>query len=675
MSNLIVQYIALTENTAKKLAYSSFSMSDKGTLLLRSLYFLVAIAYVSFSMHLPVSIITTASYDDSLFLKNAMGIVSGHWMGSFNQMTLIKGPTYSVFLAVNALLGVPVTLTISLLYLLSCCVLVCVLGKLGLNKFLALILFAVLLFQPALFPTRIVRDNIYYSLTLLVVAGILSLKFYQKNAASLVKTVLFGLTFGAFWLTREEGVWVVPGIALFIGYKLISIKRSGVDGQVFIMCLVIYLISASLPFLIISSINYFKYETFEVVDVKGEPFKTALKRLNSVSIGPEIPYLPVPQNKRELIYKISPAFRQLESYFEGTGKGWTQPGCSIYPHTCGDYAGGWFMWALRDAVANKGYYASSLKAGNFYNKISSEIELACQSGAVKCISNPIPFMPIVPFESVKQIPEKLIKAVKLSLYQNHVPLTDGDSWEPLEELNKIRRFLGNPKTTFASSEQKISLLGWYHSPKNSWIYLNCTNDFSKAVIQIERRNSPDIATHFDDKNASAQRFSFNINKLDRCELGTTNQNTPMITVEALLNNKNPTMVLGDGAIYLDEVGVTGNDSVFSWSIIAKAQLTHLYKIISPFVFCIGLSCFVACFFISLARKSRLDELFWIASMLWLLYLSRISLIILVDVSSFAAINYLYLLPAFPVLYSAAFVSYATLLKINCADVNTSNAYT
>jgi hypothetical protein len=46
----------------------------------------------------PVSIFTSASADDALFLNNAENLSNGKWLGTFNQLSLVKGPFYSVFL-------------------------------------------------------------------------------------------------------------------------------------------------------------------------------------------------------------------------------------------------------------------------------------------------------------------------------------------------------------------------------------------------------------------------------------------------------------------------------------------------------------------------------------------------------------------------------------------------
>ena len=128
-------------------------------------------------MNLPVSIYTTAGHDDALFRTRAYQILLGNWLGPYNQMTLAKGPAFSLLLAANAVPGIPITLFVSLCYLLACWLLVCTLRRIGMNTYLVLLLYPILLFHPAVLPLRIIRDNVYPALTPLVVSGVISLVF------------------------------------------------------------------------------------------------------------------------------------------------------------------------------------------------------------------------------------------------------------------------------------------------------------------------------------------------------------------------------------------------------------------------------------------------------------------------------------------------------------------
>lgn len=619
-----------------------------------ALCILTAMAYISISMHMPVSLYATAGHDDALFIINAQHIVAGDWLGPFSQMTLAKGAAYSIFLATNALLGVPVTLSLAALYLFSCWVFVWVLSSVGLRRFSVFIIFLTLLFQPALFPTRIVRDNIYPSLLLLVIAGIISAGNLLQIDRYRLKNTLFGIALGIFWMTREEGIWILPGIGCYVVYKTIALRKSKEDLKLFFLHLSVYILSAlAVPFAI-SFLNYYHYRTFETVDFKSASFETVLRKLNSVSAGPETPFVPVPHAKRTLIYKASPAFQQLESYFENRGREWTKPGCAIYPQTCGDYAGGWFMWALRDAVTDKGYYSSPQTAKAFYDEISSEVDAACKKGTLICRQTVLPFLPAIPDENLKRIPFAVNEAIQVSTYNITVALTDGKSQGVPRSLQDMRLFLGNPKTAPSDAEQTTDLAGWYHSPGNDWPSLDCLRDGKSITNTITRMESPDIAAHFRDDHAIYQRFSITLRKSDECKFVLNGQKYSALPVSDILTNASSVNTFGDGTLFLDIRRTEGD--TFAKPLRLKQHLADAYHWISPALTCVGAIAFIVILLMSLVKKRPPPELFWIAGMLWILYLVRLALVVLVDISSFPAINFMYLAPIFPVVYAASILS-------------------
>ncbi len=92
--------------------------------------------------------------------------------------------------------------------------------------------------------------------------------------------------------------------------------------------------------------------------------------------------------------------------------------------------------------------------------------------------------------------------------------------------------------------------------------------------------------------------------------------------------------------------------------------------ISIYVFSIGTLLFMTIPFFLIYLKQRPSYLMVIALTLWILYYSRILLVVLVDISSFPAINYLYLLPAFPIWSAASFISITAFFNLFNKTKNT-----
>jgi hypothetical protein len=638
------------------------------------IYLLLSVGYISIAMHLPVSIYTPYVHDDALYWTNAQHILNGNWLGPYNHMTLAKGPGFSFFLAVNYIIGIPVTLSIALFYLFACGLLINSLRHLELNEYIALILFAVLLFHPQLFPTRIIRDNIYPALTLIVIAGTIHIINFKKYDNHLIKLSFFGLAFGFFWLTREEGLWIVPGILLLILFKIIQLIKWRFSTTGLFHCIIIFSITAYVPVFLISIINFNKYGKFEVVDINGS-FSRALKSLNSVDVGQDLPYLPVSFEKRQAIYSVSPSFLQLEDFFENSGKGWTQVGCDFYPHTCDDYTGGWFMWAFRDAVYRKGHYQSSFYSDKFYNDISTEIDKACKNGLVNCKRNPIPFLPNITMTQLREIPGKLLQALKLTMFRIPIPAIEGHSFGPLNQLQAIRLFLGNPKTILAPEEKNVQVNGWYYSLTQDWIILECTNNGTVNNYKIDRLPSPDIADFFKDQSANLQRFSITFPENSTCYISKNPAMTEKVEIFSLLmENKKDHKFQDSSILYFDNISESTEIDKLIYQNPSKIKyfLSRLYKIIMPAIIFFGIIGYLFFLFRLILKQKLPLDLFFVATMLWFLFIIRVGMLVLIDISSFPAITPRYISPAYPPLCIAAILSIGLFL-LKTENISNSSA--
>jgi hypothetical protein len=637
----------------KTLAIPSFLSYNHA---LRALFFVFSISYIMLVMHLPVSIYTGAIHDGALYWGNARSIIGGHWLGAYNQMTLAKGPGFPLFLAVNALIGIPITLSIALFYLFACRLLTNTLRELGLNNFIVLILFVVMLFHPYLFLMDIIRDNIYPALSLIIISGVIRLVFTPRQQDKQLNSVIpYGLVFGFFWITREEGIWIIPSLLLLLSFKTLQLKKQNLAIKTIFYRFTYFSLVAIIFVSLIAFINYYNYGKFEVVDFKGTAYSQAFKSLNSVDVGKELPYLPVSSKKRQIIYTISPSFVQLKDYFDNKGRFWTVFGCSLYSWTCDDYAGGWFAWALRDAVADKGYYQNPVRAAEFYNNITKEIQTACDSGTIKCKTNPVPFMPNIARDQLKKFPERIVDAIKFAMVQFPTPDIGSPSWEPLDLLQKTRLFLGNPRTVPALSEEKTELNGWFYSVNDDWIVLNCVTNGLVIKKTIDRISSPDLTEYFKDPKANFQRFSISVLNNENCSISTESLRENILPIKSL-SEQQTTYRIGNGTLQFGQISQSSLYSKKYFPLKVKSSLVKIYKQIVPALVTFGAFVYVIYLMFILVRKTPVTDIFIISTMLWCLFFSRIVLLVLVDISSFPGINSTYMSAAFPILCLAAFLS-------------------
>lgn len=329
--------------------------------------------------------------DDILFLKNAAYLFHGQWLGPYTKWTLIKGTFYPLWIAASFASGLPLMFTQHVLYITACYLFVLSVKPIVQKPSFLLILFTALLFNPISYAegvgTRVIREGIYPALTLLIFSGLIGLMVRHERplrTLALWSTGL-GLSLSAFWLTREEGVWMILPILIILGFTAIRIYQVKQFDWVrrLIFCILPFIIlSASL--LTVTTMNMAYYGVRSTVQVKWTPFLDAYGALTRVKHENWNPKIPVPKDVREKVYMAVPSFSELRFSLEGpSGNARISDSCQGIS-ICNDIGGGWFMWAFRDAVADAGYYKSGETTQSFYKRLASEINLACSNKILDC---------------------------------------------------------------------------------------------------------------------------------------------------------------------------------------------------------------------------------------------------------------------------------------------------
>ena len=348
----------------------------------------------------PVFAIGTAAHDDRLFLEMAESISKGEWLGAYSQMTLAKGPFYSIWIAALYWIGVPLGLGVQMAYAAACAVFARACRPAVPSGPVRFALYAFLLWNPMSFegPTlcRIIRQQIYTPLALVVFAGLVAL--YCRRQENLRRqwpwAALLGLAFGCFWLTREESVWLVPSVVLLAAAALFwAFRGSRVQGLTMLQALGLAAGCAALPVVLVCTENYRHYGWFGTVEFRAPEFNDAYGAMVRVKLDPVLPLVPVTRQAREAMYAVSPAFATLRPWLDGDiGTQWAEK--EMYPVEDRQIRGGWLMWALRDCVVAAGHGHSAREALDFYQLMADEINRACDEGRLAAHPRRSGFLPI-----------------------------------------------------------------------------------------------------------------------------------------------------------------------------------------------------------------------------------------------------------------------------------------
>lgn len=338
----------------------------------------------------PVYAIGMAGHDERLFLTLAENIFQGNWLGTYDQLTLAKGAFYSIWVAFVFWIGLPLNFAQQLAYAGACAAVVIACRPALRFHSARLGLYALLLWNPMTYeaPTlgRVLRQNIYTPLTLLIFAALIAL-YYRRDQPvrrQIGWACTLGLSISAFWMTREESVWVLPSILLLsIAILVVAFRTSSVAGWAAVRSGMIALTCFAIPILIVAAKNHAAYNWFGTVETKSAAFQDAYGAMMRVRVGPELTSVPVSRAAREAMYGVSPTFATLRPYLEGdVGRGWAEASTYVthLPAEQREIGGGWLIWALRDAVAAAGYTHNAGEAIAFYRRMADEINQACDDG-------------------------------------------------------------------------------------------------------------------------------------------------------------------------------------------------------------------------------------------------------------------------------------------------------
>src|ERR1700680_1539675 len=115
-----------------------------------------------------------AGADDGSFMRAAINIADGRWLGHYGKMTLAKGPGYPLFLVIAKALGLNFLAASAFFYLVAVLFFSRTVAAALSSKCLFVALITLLLFLPALQSSdtvRVIRDLLATTLALVTLAA------------------------------------------------------------------------------------------------------------------------------------------------------------------------------------------------------------------------------------------------------------------------------------------------------------------------------------------------------------------------------------------------------------------------------------------------------------------------------------------------------------------------
>lgn len=406
----------------------------------------LTIIRVSLATNMPFCGLGNAMHDDKLLADMSNSLQNAEWLGAYNNRTLVKGVSYPIFLMVCYWLGIPSSLGLILLFILSIIVFVIAISKIISGFFSKSIIYLFLLYMPSMFNTTYTQR--VYSLGFVIPMSIfvfsfiigLFLRRYEKNITLIKWSMGAGIFLSLFYYTREDSLWIMPFVicALLIMFILYIFLVKEIKAKEFIkkvLILLIPIICLATFSSSISLINYKCYGVYVINDRTDTYFAKLMQNMLKVDAGEKPDNVWITREMVNEVLEVSPTLASIEGSIDNI------------------YTSGWvtgkeinldiFFWAIRDAVSAEGYYVDAKTANEFYKQANEEVEAAFEDGRLKQEKDKIYISKLGNGLDEKQIKEVFKKTfvglydtISNSQYENNIIIGTG-SFEQLRYLEVV----------------------------------------------------------------------------------------------------------------------------------------------------------------------------------------------------------------------------------------------
>jgi len=644
-----------------------------------------AILFLLVASGIPINALCSAGHDDGLFFRGLDNILNGNWLGAYDNRTLAKGPMLSIVGAISAAFGVQAKLTEAVIYLSAGGMLFLMSRRIGLPRTVAAALFVLILCNPHLWSSngrRYLRDILYSTWAVFMVVSAMGCLSSPGARAQYWSAAGVGFFAGCAYLTREEDIWIITTLATLFGMAaLVSFFRQGISrtfaGWRFKIQLV--MIGAAAMAAVVSPVllaNRVVYGRAVVSEFRSSDFRDAIGALMRVGDIHPSGYVPVSQSALESVFKVVPISESLRDIWPSVSEGWAENvPTNLIPDYPKEIAGGWFIWAFRDAVAASGHYSTASAARDFYAQLAKEINEACDNGKLICRQKRDTLAPEL---TAKRMPDLITAFWDSLIYTAFIKSNEVYAARSAGATSSLLRWnkLIGPVVAETSREKgspdALLLSGWVASTIGP-ISFTTVPDY---IQNLSTSPGSDVVKYFNDNGitgAEALRFSMLIDCItENCAVEVTSKNgeSRIISLAAPLVGPIP---LGSPFYgYFDVVDQNSTTALNprTQEGLSVAVASFAVKLAQIAVPTLNLTATIGIFlyFICFKRHLYSDWLFILASTSAVAVLTRCFIVAYIDITSWRAINCGYLGPCYPfmIIYS---VTGTTILANILDDLN------
>ena len=357
------------------------------------LFWLVAGLMVATKLVLVSDMSVTINYsphDDSLYVERAFALLSGQGFGPYDSRVLVKYPGISMWLVGTRLAGLPFLLSVNLVYFAAAWYMLAALLRCGTVRWVALLSFGFLLFNPITFGvewTRVIREPLSVGLFVALTASMLHIAAgMAAGQRTWIHQVLFSMVFAFSLYLREDDRLLWGLLALFALAMIWQARQRAGDwpGIKVLPLLAVLLvpIGAALAYETVLRDFVERHYGLRILHEYSEgeypKFMAAVRSIDSVKDNRMVM---VPQETlqklRDVVPRLAPVIDLLPPPGPGTHS------CRLHG-VCSEWANGWMPFWIRDAAYRAKLTPTLPAAQEYFQKARLDIERACQDGQIKC---------------------------------------------------------------------------------------------------------------------------------------------------------------------------------------------------------------------------------------------------------------------------------------------------
>ena len=323
-------------------------------------------------------------------------VMAQHWY--WDQLWMyVRPPIFPLYVAVVHEFGIPLRLANEAIYLAASASIALALLNLCYPRWAVLALFALLAFLPSSIAilSLATPEVIIAPLTLLMTAEIVR-TLTGDGRRLWVHATWLALISALLWYARPETILVFGGLAvapmLTLGagvFRIMPLRQVMPLSAALIGLPAAAIAILGLVIAIMNGRHFGRF--FSGDDLHAPAFVRAYALLQAIDVGAAVRYVPVSHDQLTKAEAVSPAFREIAPFFRSERGEYYKKVSLQYAGVENEFAGGWWIFVFREAVAQAGYH-SVAETDAFYTRLANEIEAARDTGQISLRWSPSSFV-------------------------------------------------------------------------------------------------------------------------------------------------------------------------------------------------------------------------------------------------------------------------------------------